>query len=76
MKNIEELNLIPLGTLLWKMHNSRSMACLSSKNKHLVLLLSSHATSIDVLGAPYNTVLCQNDAICEQVPTFSIHEGH
>ena len=73
MKNTKKLNRAPQGILVWKMHESRSMACISWKDKRPVILLSIHATPIDVSGAPCSIVLRRNGAIREEVRTSPIH---
>jgi hypothetical protein len=63
LKNRGAFRNAPHGTLEWKMHRGRKMACVLWKDKKLVLLLSTHVISIEYLCMSVPTVLRRNGAV-------------
>lgn len=61
------------GTMQWKMHETRGMACVIWKDRRPVLLISTHALPITFPCVPIPTVPCRNGAVRNPIPTSPMH---
>ena len=68
-KNVKEFNKLPQGFLDWRMHESCGISSVIWKDKKAVVLLSTHALSIEFPCMPVTTVPRRNGAIKENVPS-------
>jgi hypothetical protein len=73
LKNTGAFKNVPQGTLEWRMHETRKMACVLWKDKKPVLLLSTHAIPIGYPCMPVPTVPRRNGAERENIMTSPVH---
>ena len=72
-KDTQTFSRMPQKTLDWQMHESRSMSSVFWKDKKLVPLFSASAILIGFSCVPADMGPRQNGAMCEAIPTSSMH---
>jgi hypothetical protein len=76
LRNLRTWDRSVQGTLEWKMHASRGLACIMWKDKRPVILISTHAVPVQPPCTHPNllvTIPCRNGAMRDAVHTSPIH---
>ena len=68
-----EFNRKSQGSLDWRMHADRGMASVIWKEKKAVVLFSTHAVPVDLLGDSTSTIPRRTGAVRNLIPTSPIH---
>ena len=73
LNDMKSFKNVPQGHILWRMHDSRNVACVMWKDKNHVLLISTHALAIQPpCEFPVIMVPRRQGAVQESIPTSAV----